>query len=157
MVIIQVRETVLLRISLCDHYSLWTVLLLFECEMFEHLLFLSYFPLRYSLYRGTHKTHILVYNNTSTHSAPDLSIKHRAQPISERTNKEQPCAFQTRADVWQANQDLLLVKQRLCFCNFRRFERSSQCLESIVVTGNANRILDIQWVGVLAVSCEMLL
>ena len=44
------------------------------------------------------------------------------------------------------NQDLLLaaVKQHLCFCNFRRIERSSQCLESTVVTGNANRILDIQ-------------
>ena len=39
---------------------------------------------------------------------------------------------------------LAAVKQRLCFCNFRRFERSSQCLESIIVTGNANRILDIQ-------------
>ena len=39
---------------------------------------------------------------------------------------------------------LAAVKQRLCFCHFRRFELSSQCLESIVVTGNANRILDIQ-------------
>ena len=39
---------------------------------------------------------------------------------------------------------LAAVKQRLCFCNFRRFERSSQCQESIIVTGNANRILDIQ-------------
>ena len=44
------------------------------------------------------------------------------------------------------NQDLLLaeLKQRLSLGNFHRFKRSSQCLESSVVTGSANRILDIQ-------------
>ena len=73
-----------------------------------------------------------------------LPVKHRAKPINEPTDKERPCAFEAPADVRQTNQDLLLaaVKQRLCFCHFRRSECSSQCLES--VTGNANRILDIQ-------------
>ena len=85
-------------------------------------------------------------DNTPTHSAPDLSITHRAQPIREPSDKGNPCAFHSRGDVRQTKQDLLLaeLKQRLSFCNFRRFERSSQCLESIVVTGSANRILDIQ-------------
>ena len=87
----------------------------------------------------------LTEHYTPTHSAPVLSIKHHAQPISEPSDKERPCAFQSRADVRQTNQDLLLadLKQRLSICNFRRFECSSQCLESIVVTGSANRILGV--------------